>query len=239
VSLAGVRLLVSMRLDPRLVVRCGPPRAAPYAGSTRDARPAETAPCASKRKQRRGLDTSLRELGAKDQRHGERQIGRLSPRRGLSTGGTKVRCRAESRAASWSARLVPRRPPASAQPARHRHRLEQRVGEHVMLCGPVLSVRPLLRVEQLLPRRLACFWLRRRGRRTPLPKSHRVCPLLDVGQPDCPSWSTRLARSRVPRLLPSPRGGAKPRRARTAPCSSRRKSAGGCRRDRVGTGRRP
>jgi hypothetical protein len=30
-GLAGVRVLVSMRLDPRLVVRCGPPRAAPYA----------------------------------------------------------------------------------------------------------------------------------------------------------------------------------------------------------------
>ena len=57
-------------------------------------------------------------------------------------------------AALCSAQLVPRRPPAAAQPARHRHRFEHRVDEHVVLGGQVFPVRPLLVVQELVPRRL-------------------------------------------------------------------------------------
>lgn len=78
-----------------------------------------------------------------------------------------------------SAQLVSGRPSAAAQPARQRHRLEDRVSEHVVACSQVLSVRPLLIVQELLPRRLSrlgrlLLW--RRGRRALLASSHVSCP---------------------------------------------------------------
>ncbi len=45
----------------------------------------------------------------------------------------------------------------AAQPARHVHRLENGVQEHVVIRAPVLPVRPLLVIQVLLPPRLRGF----------------------------------------------------------------------------------
>ena len=73
------------------------------------------------------------------------------------------------------AQLFAPRAPAASEPARQRHRLQQRVVEDVVRRGEVLTARALHRVEELLPWRLCLC--RRRGRRgwALLPELHLSC----------------------------------------------------------------
>jgi hypothetical protein len=108
--------------------------------------------------------------------------------------------------------VLPRTSPSAAQPAWHVHRLEDGVHEHVVVCSEVLSVRTLLIIQVLLPRRLRRlgrrFLLWRCGRRALLPEPHPSCPFRASRRVRLSLTASWLARVRLPRLLWRGRTGA-------------------------------
>ena len=99
--------------------------------------------------------------------------------------------------------VLPRTPPPAAQPARHVHRLKNGVHEHVVVRAPVLSGRPLLGVQVLLPRRLRRLSRRllrwRCGLRALLPEPHPSCPLPGGRRARLSLTATGLARAGLAR----------------------------------------
>src|ERR687886_1568281 len=95
---------------------------------------------------------------------------------GEPRGGSSPLIRTDAWDARRSAALVARDAAAPTEPARHRHGLEDRL-DRAVIGGQVLAVRPLLGVEERLPRRLG-----RRGRLllgrcgTRSSKPHRMPP---------------------------------------------------------------